>query len=351
VFVGTLVSNERDQPPFISAGDDDPERLAALARGDALLAEGRAGKAAGLAREWVARDGTDAGAHYLLGRALLAEGAADDARAAFQRARDEDQLRFRAPGRLNEVLRSAAAAHGATVVEVEAALRTRARDGVIGHDLITEHLHPNVEGYFLLAAAYHDALLAAGLPGPAARAVPADVAREEVPLSAVDRLFGEYKVMKLMGHWPFTDTPTEPVLPPPADIEAQLAQALFRQETDWIRVHRELKAHYRGAGPAAEYLRVSLILADAFPFVAAAQLDAGRALMAADRHIQAVRYLHAATRYAPDRIEPLLALARACIASGLGQAALDALARAERIRPGDPAVARLRAEAQAAVRN
>jgi tetratricopeptide (TPR) repeat protein len=239
VFVGTLVSNERDQPPFISAGDDDPERHDALARGDALLAEGRAGEAAEAAREWIARDEADAGALYLLGRALLAQGASADALTAFQRARDEDQLRFRAPGQLNEVLRSAAAAHGATVVEVEAALRARARDGVIGHDLITEHLHPNVEGYFLLADAYHDALLAAGLPGPAARAVPADVARGEVPVSGVDRLFGEYKVVKLMGHWPFTDMPTEPVLPPPAGIEARLAQALFRQETDWIRAHRD----------------------------------------------------------------------------------------------------------------
>jgi cytochrome c-type biogenesis protein CcmH/NrfG len=63
--------------------------------------------------------------------------------------------------------------------------------------------------------------------------------------------------------------------------------------------------------------------------------------------VQAVRYLHAAARYEPERIEPWLALARACLASGLTEAALEALERAEAIRPGDPAVARLRAEAAA----
>jgi tetratricopeptide (TPR) repeat protein len=230
------------------------------------------------------------------------------------------------------------------VVDVQAAFRSRAPDGVIGRDLITEHLHPNVDGYFLLADAFHDALLSAGMPGPPSRAVPADRARNEIPVSAVDRLFGEYKVLKLTGHWPFTDRPSEPELAPPARLEERLAQALYRQETDWVRAHRELKAHYRGVGPREEYLRVSLILADAFPFVAAAQLDAGQALMAAGRNVQAVRYLHAATRYAPDRVEPLLALAQACIASGLDEAARQALARAERLKPGDPAVARLRAE-------
>ena len=345
VFVGTLVSNERDQAPFISERSGDPEWAAALARGSDLLAHGRSGEAVALARDLVARDGADAAARYLLGRALLAQGDAPAARVAFVEARDADQLRFRAASRFNDIIRQAAAGQGATVVEVEDALRRRTADGIIGHDLITEHLHPNVEGYFLLADAYHDALLAADLPGPAARAVPRETARAEVPVSAVDRLFGEYKVMKLMGHWPFTEEAREPVLPPPAGIEARLAQALYRQEADWIRVHRELKAHYARVGPPAEYLRVSLILADAFPFVAAAQLDAGNALLAGGRPVQAVRYLHAAARYEPARIEPWLALARACLASGLTAAALQALERAEAIRPGDPAVARLRAEA------
>ena len=346
VFIGTLASNERDQPPFVSARDEDPDWLSAIERGHALLARAQAGEAEALARSLVEQDPGDAAAHFLLGRALLAAGRSGDALGPLRQARDEDQLRFRAPSQFNDVIRDVADERGAIVVDVEAALRRQSRYGLIGDDLMTEHLHPNVPGYFLLADAFHDALLAADLPGPARRAVPAERAAREIPVSAVDRLFGDYKVRRLKAHWPFRDTPVEIELPPPAGVEEELAQALYRQERNWVQVHRQLKDWYARTGRDEEYLRVSLILADAFPYVGAAQLDAGRALLAADRPVQAVRYLHAAARYEPGRIDPLLALARAYVASGLGEAALETLDRAERLAPGNPAIDRLRREAQ-----
>ena len=39
------------------------------------------------------------------------------------------------------------------------------RDGILGDELLLEHVHPNLRGYFLLADAYYDALEAAGLIG------------------------------------------------------------------------------------------------------------------------------------------------------------------------------------------
>ena len=344
VFIGTLVSNEKDQAPFISERTDE-EWEARLGRGEGLLVTGRAGQAVELARGLVTDDPSDARARYLLARSLRAEGDLAGARDEFIRARDEDQLRFRAPTRINEVIRELAARYGATVVEVEAAFRAAAGDGIIGHDLITEHLHPNVDGYFLLANAYHDALLNVGLPGPAQRALDFDRARAEVPISAIDQYFAGYKLARLMAHWPFTDTPSETVLPPPEGFEEQLAQGLYRQEIDWVRAHRRLKDYYRRNGDEAEYLRVSLILADAFPFVAAAQIDAGRALMDADRSVQAIRYLYRGAVYEPDRVEPLLVLARAYLDSGLPDAAVNTLERAERMQPGSPALRRLMEEA------
>jgi tetratricopeptide (TPR) repeat protein len=347
VFIGTLASNERDQPPFVSARDEDPAWLSSIERGQALLAQARAGETEALARSLVAQDPGDAAAQFLLGRALLAAARPGDALGAFRRARDEDQLRFRAPSQFNDVIRALAEEREATLVDVEAALRRQSRYGLIGDDLMTEHLHPNVPGYFLLADAFHDALLTAGLPGPAQRAVPAERAALEIPVSAVDRLFGDYKVLRLKAHWPFRATPVEIALPPPAGIEEELAQALYRQEQNWVQVHRRLKDFYARTGRDDEYLRVSLILADAFPYVGAAQLDAGRALLAAERPVQAVRYLHAAARYEPGRVDPLLGLARAYIASGLGKPALETLDRAERLAPGNPAIVRLRRDAEA----
>ena len=192
------------------------------------------------------------------------------------------------------------------------------------------------------------ALTVDGPRGPARRCKPGAVliaARAEVPISAIDQYFAGYKLARLMAHWPFTDTPSETVLPQPEGFEEQLAQGLYRQEIDWVRAHRRLKDYYRRNGDEAEYLRVSLILADAFPFVAAAQIDAGRALMDADRSVQAIRYLYRGAVYEPDRVEPLLVLARAYLDSGLPDAAVNTLERAERMQPGSPALRRLMEEA------
>src|SRR5690606_23583730 len=79
----------------------------------------------------------------------------DRALADYVAARDRDRLRFRAPTAMNAVIRQEAARTGAIVVETEGRMAAAARDGLIGHDLMTEHLHPNIEGYFQLTAAFY----------------------------------------------------------------------------------------------------------------------------------------------------------------------------------------------------
>ncbi len=132
-------------------------------------------------------------------------------------------------------------ANGAVVVEVESDFRRASPGGVIGHGLITEHLHPNADGYFIIGNAFHQALVDTGLLGEGFAFVDTGQARQEMPLSAVDRLFGEYKLMRLMADWPFVETRREPVLPPPRGNEAVLARELYEQKIDWLTAHRRLR--------------------------------------------------------------------------------------------------------------
>ncbi|MEJ2515985.1 MAG: tetratricopeptide repeat protein [Gammaproteobacteria bacterium] len=295
--------------------------------------------------ELVARDEPgSARAAYLLGRARAAEGDGPGAAEAWRRARDLDALRFRAPTAFRAILEETAAATGATLVDAEARFRQASPYGAVGDELMLEHLHPNVDGYFLLADAFHDSLLDAGIPGPPARAVDDATARAEVPLSAAEIHFANYKLLRLVNDWPFTDVRQEPELPAPRNLEEQLGQALYRQEIDWATMQDRLKRAYRSAGDEREYLRLSLILADAFPFVAPAQKDAGEALLAARRPTQAYRYFFRAAGYAPGDVEALKGLARAAVAIGLEDQARRALDRVLELSPGDAAARRLRQE-------
>jgi len=75
------------------------------------------------------------------------------AREHFLRARDLDTLRFRADTKINEINRSVAASTRVALVDAEKILSDAAPDGIIGSDLIYEHVHMTPESNYLLARA------------------------------------------------------------------------------------------------------------------------------------------------------------------------------------------------------
>lgn len=244
VFIGTVVSNERDQPPFI---------------------------------------GEDARRHFLRGRRLEALGRYREARQAYLAAKDRDELRFRAPEEINDILRETAAEQGAHVVEVRQAFVRAARHGIVGHDLMLEHLHPNLEGYFVMADAFYEALRAQGMIGPWDAPVPRQAARREIPVTEVDRLYGEYRIQGLTSDWPFTKRKTRFRLAPAADPVEESAQAYFRSWIDWPTAMRRLLAHYRSTGDDAAAAKVAVLLAEALPYRTEDQRAAAELLRRAER--------------------------------------------------------------------
>ena len=205
VFIGTLASNERDQPPFASA---PPE----------------AGESSALVRFERARE-------------LEASGDHAAARAEYLAASDRDELRFRAPQAFNEVIRETAAAAGATVVDVQAAFAAASSNGIIGAGLMLEHVHPNVEGYFQLASAYFPQLVQ--WAGPAAVVVDDATARVEIPVTEVDRLHGEYRVAMLKNDWPFVAERRPTTLPPATTRIEEIAQSWFAGRLSWLEAMNE----------------------------------------------------------------------------------------------------------------
>jgi hypothetical protein len=69
------------------------------------------------------------------------------------RAQDFDTLRFRADTKINEIIRSAAKSSGKQVefLDAQSALAGESPYGVIGSELLYEHLHLNPTGNYLLA--------------------------------------------------------------------------------------------------------------------------------------------------------------------------------------------------------
>ena len=307
VFVGTLASNERTHAPFAHAlaPDTDPDRW--QRRYDAAQAaatRGALAQAAQALKEVTAMDSTAALGYFALGVVLDSLGRHQEARRAYVRAKDRDNLRFRASEDINTIIREEVAQAGATLVETRARLAAAARDGIIGSDLMLEHLHPNLEGYFLLADAFYEALLAYPVVPGTAQYLPAAVARQEVLYTAVDSLFGALRVRRLMSVWPFEPPGTVP--PPdttrPGSAEEAIARAYFSGELRWYQATDSLRVLYMSRGDVHGALRATLAMVQQFPYLPEPYALAADLMLQQRRLREALTYYEAANDLEPTAL-------------------------------------------------
>ncbi len=277
VYIGTLAGNERDQPPFASAPASAGEASASV--------------------------------RFERARTLEADGDYPAARTEFLAASDRDELRFRAPQAFNDVIRQAAEGAGATVVDVQAALAAASSNGIIGAELMLEHVHPNVEGYFRLASAYFPAIVQ--WAGPPAVAVDDAAARREIPVTEVDRLHGEYRVAMLKNDWPFVPERRPTTLPAATTRIEEIAQSWFAGRLSWLEAMNEALAAYQKDGNHAEAARVAVNLADAVINAAEPQYTAGRLLLRAEQAERGLHFLRRAIALDASKVEYQLSLAQA----------------------------------------
>ncbi len=313
VFLGTLASNERGLAPFVSnAGKeaDEAQWRVAYDDGIAALEGGRVDAALEALQRATAVDDSAADGWFALGRARLAAGYPDTARDAFRAARDRDELRFRAPGVFNDALAELAEAYGATLVDVQGAMAAATDSGIVGNELLLEHVHPNVRGYFLLADAYFDAIGGSGVAGPWTDVVDDEIAWAEQPVTRIDELAAGYRLERLLADWPFQQSRQRVSLPPATTPLEQIAQAWYLKRLSWPDAMNRALVYYQQQGDTANASRVALNLAEAFHFLGNVQYIAGQLLAERGENRLALGYLERAVELEPQPVH-LLALAAA----------------------------------------
>ncbi len=174
-------SNLRHSSPFKSEstaglGAAEQARFSTLFEAArAAAGDGRWPEALAALDEASALDDRHAHSHYLRGRALDRLGRTGEARAAFERARDEDVCPLRALGATRDVVAEVARERGVPLVDFAALVEDRSPDGIPGENLFLDHVHPTVEGHRLLALEILDVLEREGLVAPVPEWGPAGV--------------------------------------------------------------------------------------------------------------------------------------------------------------------------------
>jgi tetratricopeptide (TPR) repeat protein len=125
VIASTLASNVKDLQPFVSSEDSEYPTAAAV---------------------------------FKEAKGNLRFGDIDSAKSLFIFAKDLDALRFRAPEEINKVISRLCNEFDYPVIESDSLLNFTSEDGIVGNELMTDHLHPNVKGYQLIGNLFFNAM-------------------------------------------------------------------------------------------------------------------------------------------------------------------------------------------------
>ncbi|MDX1699813.1 MAG: tetratricopeptide repeat protein, partial [Melioribacteraceae bacterium] len=175
IILSTLVSNYKDQEPFIS-NENVTDKNARLI--------------------------------YNQAKVKLSSGNTIEANSLFRIAKDYDQLRFRAPEKINLIINQLGDEFAIPIVQADSILSQKSPSGIIGDELMIDHLHLNLRGYQDLGELFYTTMKEHNL-------IPSDnpvfsfdeqdsVTRKSFFFSELDSTIADFKIKLLKNDWPFT---------------------------------------------------------------------------------------------------------------------------------------------------
>ncbi|MCL4706518.1 hypothetical protein KJ068_15215 [bacterium] len=272
VILSNLVSNIRDLPPFASAQPQTASAVVVqehrdlMAAGDQLMQSENYVESATFYHNALTLDSTAANLWYKLGQAYLTQYDSAAARYFLMGAKDRDVIRFRASEQVNQVIAAAAARHKASLVDMQQMFAARSAQGLIGNNIMVDHLHPDPNGYYLMAKTFYDAINASGL----LRQRNTNFAPEEQPyfVTDLDWDIGRIKIFEMIHRWPFPEKAvTLADYQPHGDpAAAGIARDYLFVDNVWSRAHYKMAENYVQrqdySRARREYLAVSVYAPD-----------------------------------------------------------------------------------------
>jgi len=232
VFLSTVVSNEKDLPPFVSDGSSP----------------------------------TSAAGYYNAGQAAYRDSSFVAAKQDLDKAKELDQLRFRAPEAINTSIKKIAGQYPYVhLVDAKKLFEQYSPHGIIGHETIMEHVHPTLFGYAILSEAFYRAMQQQRLiKEKPDRELTFDQLRGEMPITKVDSLMGIYQIMMLKTGWPFNQ-PIPKTFKVENSPQATLAVKVALGNMLWPGAMGQLYRYDEKTGNKAEQLKIAEAMVLQYP--------------------------------------------------------------------------------------
>ena len=248
LILGTQVSNLRGLVPFVSGTNPSvPPSVQVdfqtqFNKGLDLWLNDRPDAALAAFRLAEAMMPRHAEVHYRIARCLDTLGHAPEALPEYVAARDFDELRFRTSSDFNNVIRAMNDGRNVFCADVESTFASVSPSGIVGNELILEHLHPNARGQFLIAAAYFRVMRAHQIFATGEEWATADTLTDASLWSArtvtpIDERIAARRTEALVTAWPFQpeEMPVSDV--PASDTLGKIADQLAHGQIHWKQAH------------------------------------------------------------------------------------------------------------------
>ncbi|MCX8104588.1 MAG: GDSL-type esterase/lipase family protein [Ignavibacterium album] len=230
VIIGKLTSNLREQKPFVSIKTEKYP-----------------------AAEEV----------FIKANEELEKGNIEEARKLFFLAKEYDALRFRAPQKINEVISEIGNKFKVPVVDIDSVFRKLSPYELVGYNLTVDHLHPNIDGYRLIADTFYDEMKKRNLLPKGQRA---DLSEEKAdsilkanfPFTALDSTLANFSIIVLTGQYPFVPkgTPNYKMLNyKMSSIVDTIAAQIFNKQLKWETAHSKLAEYYLNRNEIDKFIK------------------------------------------------------------------------------------------------
>jgi lysophospholipase L1-like esterase len=178
VVASTVASNLKDQKPFVSVKDSEYPPADKI---------------------------------FLAAENKLQTGDVDSAKGLFIYAKELDALRFRAPEEINKTIVQLCKEFNYPFVRSDSLLNFFSQDGIVGNNLMTDHLHPNVKGYQLIGNLFFNAMKKKGYlptnePSDLDESTADSLVYAHYNFTPFDSTVADFRIKILKNDWPYIKT-------------------------------------------------------------------------------------------------------------------------------------------------
>ncbi len=199
----------------------------------------------------------------------------------FRLAKDLDALRFRSPEKMNKIIDDLGKEFQVATIPIDSIFESASPDGIVGDNLIVDHLHPNVQGYQLIGKAFYDCMEKQGyLPKSENAKIrfskQDSLTRANFMFTKLDSVLGNDFVRLLKIDWPYVKKkvaisefkPKDFLnLFKPKDAIDSIAMYRIENQISWIDAHFMAATFYLKRDNIKEYLKYINVMIYQYPWL------------------------------------------------------------------------------------